>query len=80
MTVQVIDDVVQKTLVAASDRDVSKKGSSASVAIAAEIGTLIAKRAKDAGVTSVVFDRGGHAYHGQVKALADAARAAGLQF
>ncbi|MFH0828617.1 MAG: 50S ribosomal protein L18 [Candidatus Kerfeldbacteria bacterium] len=80
LTAQVIDDVAGKTLAAASDKDVSKKQSTATVVIAAEIGTLIAKRAKDAGITSVVFDRGGHAYHGQVKALADAARTAGLQF
>ncbi len=76
---QVIDDTAGRTLAAASDRDVSKKGR-ATVAVAHEVGKLLAERARAAKVTRAVFDRGGHQYHGQVKALADGARAAGLEF
>jgi large subunit ribosomal protein L18 len=80
---QVIDDVQGQTLVAAStlDADVKKdtKGKKKS-AEAAMIGTLIAKRAKDKGITQVAFDRGGFKYQGRVKALAEAARKAGLKF
>jgi large subunit ribosomal protein L18 len=80
---QVIDDHSGKTLVAASsvDKDTKKnlKGGG-NVAAAKVIGKAIAERAKAAGVSKVVFDRGGYKYHGRVKALADAAREAGLQF
>ena len=76
---QVIDDNQGHTLAAASSKE-SAIGTSLSVATAAEVGTLLATRAKEAGITSVVFDRGGYPYHGRVKALADAARAAGLEF
>ena len=80
---QVIDDVKGVTVAAAStlDADLRKDlnvGSNAQAA--AEVGKLIADRAKSAGVETVVFDRGGFLYHGRVKALADAARAAGLNF
>jgi len=78
---QVIDDHKGRTLVAASSNE--KAGavkSGGNVAGAKEIGKLIADRAKAAGITRVVFDRGGYLYHGRVKALADAARAGGLEF
>ena len=80
---QVIDDNQGKTLAAASSvekdmREKLKKGGNKEAA--AEIGKLIAERAKKAGVTEVVFDRGGYAFHGRVKALADAAREGGLSF
>jgi large subunit ribosomal protein L18 len=79
--VQVIDDHKGTTLVAASSNE--KAGplkSGGNVAGAKEIGRLIADRAKAAGITKVVFDRGGYLYHGRVKALAEAARAGGLEF
>ncbi|MGE5548375.1 MAG: 50S ribosomal protein L18 [Solirubrobacterales bacterium] len=81
--VQVIDDVAGKTLAAASTLDKEIKGSlktGADVAAAQAVGKLIAERAKAAGITEVVFDRGGYIYHGRVKALADAAREGGLSF
>jgi large subunit ribosomal protein L18 len=80
---QIIDDKLGKTLVAASSIDdvlktkIKYGGNKES---AKEVGTLIAKRAKEAGITSVVFDRGGYIYHGRVKELADAAREGGLEF
>jgi large subunit ribosomal protein L18 len=80
---QVIDDRSGKTLVSASSIDAeTKKGlkGGGNVAAAKVIGKTIAERAKSAGVSKVVFDRGGYKYHGRVKALADAAREAGLQF
>ncbi|HUA22236.1 MAG TPA: 50S ribosomal protein L18 [Bryobacteraceae bacterium] len=78
---QVIDDRAGRTLAAASSGEKSAKvASGGNVAGAKEIGTLIAQRAKAKGVTKVVFDRGGYLYHGRVKALADAAREAGLEF
>jgi large subunit ribosomal protein L18 len=80
---QVIDDRAGKTLVSASsaDKDTKKnlKGGG-NVAAAKVVGKTVAERAKAAGVSKVVFDRGGYKYHGRVKALADAAREAGLQF
>ncbi|MDF1851359.1 MAG: 50S ribosomal protein L18 [Verrucomicrobiales bacterium] len=77
---QLIDDEAGKTLAAAStlDKGVSKKG--ANVESASAVGETIASRAKDAKIESVVFDRGGFQFHGKVKALADAAREAGLKF
>ncbi len=80
---QLVDDSAGKTLVTASSigkegRAKVKDGGNASGA--AEVGKLIAERAKKAGVETVVFDRGGNQYHGRVKALADAAREAGLKF
>ena len=80
--VQVIDDLAGKTLVSASTAEGKKegRGTGGNVAAAKSVGKAIAERAKAKGVTKVVFDRGGYIYHGRVKALADAAREAGLQF
>jgi large subunit ribosomal protein L18 len=80
--VQVIDDLSGKTLVSASTAEGKKeeRRSGGNVASAKAVGKTIAERAKAKGVTKVVFDRGGYIYHGRVKALADAAREAGLQF
>jgi len=77
---QLIDDSQGTTLAAAStkDKDISVK--QANVETATKVGKLIAERAKQAKVESVVFDRGGFVYHGRIKALADAARDGGLQF
>jgi len=77
---QLIDDVSGKTLAAASTLDKSVSGKGANQEAAAKVGESIAKRAKDAKIETVVFDRGGFFYHGKVKALADAAREAGLNF
>jgi large subunit ribosomal protein L18 len=80
---QVIDDRNGHTMAAASTLDGSLRGelrTGADQAAAKEVGRLVAERAKAAGVTSVVFDRGGYRFHGRVKALADAAREGGLQF
>lgn len=77
---QLIDDVKGVTLAAASSREagVSKEGNKTEQA--KQVGQLIAERAKDGNVESVVFDRGGYLYHGRVKALADGAREGGLKF
>ena len=77
---QVIDDANGRTIVSASSlvKEAGTNGSNAAAAKA--VGTLIAKKAKDNGITRVVFDRGGYLYHGNIKALADAAREAGLEF
>lgn len=80
---QVIDDRQGVTLAAAStlDKDIRKDGKTgADTAAATAVGALIAERAKSAGVTEVVFDRGSYLYHGRVKALADGAREGGLSF
>jgi large subunit ribosomal protein L18 len=77
---QVIDDAAGRTLVSASSVDKGGKTDGGNVATAKAIGKLVAERAKEKGVKSVVFDRGGYQYHGRVKALADAAREAGLEF
>ena len=80
---QVVDDSHGHTLVSASSRDKEVRKSlkgGGNVAAAKVIGQVLAERAKAAGISSVVFDRGGYAYHGRIKALADAARAAGLKF
>lgn len=80
---QIIDDVAANTLVSASSLDASIKGAGKSGGNkegAAEVGKLIAERALAAGITEIVFDRGGNLYHGRVKALADGAREAGLKF
>jgi large subunit ribosomal protein L18 len=77
---QVIDDSVGRTLVAASTLDKSIEKASSNVESAQKVGQLIAERAKGSNISNVVFDRGGHLYHGKVKALADAAREGGLQF
>ena len=80
LTLQVIDDVAGRTLAAASTLDKTVENAASNVACAAQVGALVAERAKAANVSAVVFDRGGHLYHGKIKALADAAREAGLQF
>ncbi len=83
MYAQIIDDTAGHTLVSAStvQKDVKAELEKTNdVAAAAYLGTVIAKRALDAGITTVVFDRGGFVYHGKIKALADAAREAGLEF
>lgn len=77
---QVINDLEGQTLAAASSQESDLRGERLNVDTAAKVGTLVADRAKDAGVTTVVFDRGGNKYHGRIKALADAAREAGLEF
>jgi large subunit ribosomal protein L18 len=80
---QIIDDERGHTVAAASSIEKDLKGklkTGADVAAAKEVGRLVAERAKEAGVTQVVFDRSGYLYHGRVKALADAAREGGLEF
>ena len=77
---QIIDDTEGVTLAAASSQEPDLRSGRLNVDTAAKVGTLVADRAKEAGVTMVVFDRGGYKYHGRLKALADAAREAGLEF
>lgn len=78
---QIIDDAAGKTLVSASTLDKDVKGKAgATVDAATDVGKRLAERAKAAGVTQVVFDRGGFLFHGRVKALAEAAREGGLEF
>ena len=78
---QVIDDAAGKTLAAASTLDKDLRGSGgANTDAATKVGQTLAERAKAAGVTRVIFDRGGFLFHGRVKALADAAREGGLEF
>jgi large subunit ribosomal protein L18 len=77
---QLVDDVSGRTLAAASTYEVSlREGATSNVDAATEVGRLVAERARAAGITRVVFDRGGFLYHGRVAALADAAREAGLE-
>ena len=76
--VQFIDDESGKTLAAASSKELKAKGKKSEMAAA--VGKLAAEKALKAGIKKVVFDRGGYQYHGRVKQLADAARAAGLEF
>ncbi|MDH3753582.1 MAG: 50S ribosomal protein L18 [Acidimicrobiia bacterium] len=81
ISAQLIDDLAGHTLAAASTYESSlRSGHTGNVTAASEVGKLIAERAKAAGVTSVVFDRGGFLYHGRVAAVAAAARDAGLEF
>ena len=83
MYAQIIDDTVGNTIAAASTLDKDVKDAvekTNTVAAAAQVGTVIAKRALEKGITTVVFDRGGYIYQGKVQALADAAREAGLTF
>jgi large subunit ribosomal protein L18 len=77
---QVIDDIQGVTVAAASSQEPDLRSGRLNVDTAAKVGTLVADRAKEAGVTTVVFDRGGYKYHGRLKALPDAAREAGLDF
>lgn len=78
ISAQLIDDSVGKTLVSASDMKMD--GGKKPMELAAVIGSEIAKKAKAAGISSAIFDRGSYRYHGRIKALADAAREGGLQF
>jgi len=81
ISAQVIDDVTGTTVASAATVESSlRAGGGGNIAAAEAVGRLVAERAKQAGVTRVVFDRGGFRYHGRVAALADAARAAGLEF
>jgi large subunit ribosomal protein L18 len=82
LTAQVIDDDAGRTVASAStlEADFRKQQSGSNVAAATAVGALVAERAKQAGVSAVVFDRGGFLYHGRVAAIAEAARAAGLEF
>lgn len=75
---QIVDDKTNKTIVSASDLKSKAKGTK--VEKAKEVGTEIAKKALEKNINTIVFDRNGYKYHGRVKALADAAREAGLQF
>ena len=77
---QIIDDAQGHTVAAASSMVTGQKSIGANTDAAAKVGAEIAEKAKAAGVTTVVFDRGGFLFHGRVKALADAARAGGLEF
>ncbi len=77
---QVIDDVNEVTLVAASSLDADVDGELTGTDQAARVGELIGKRALEAGIEQVVFDRAGYKYHGRIKALAEAAREEGLDF
>lgn len=79
--VQLVDDLSGTTLLAASSKEKGLAGdSSPKVEVSRKVGKLIAERAKEAGLTKVVFDRNGYLYHGRVKALAEGAREEGLQF
>jgi large subunit ribosomal protein L18 len=82
LVLQVIDDDAGRTLAAASthEAEIKAAGSTGTKDAAAAVGRVVAQRAKDAGVTKVVFDRGGFLYHGRVAAAAEAAREAGLEF
>jgi large subunit ribosomal protein L18 len=81
ITAQVVDDTKGHTVASASSLDATIRGASGDKkAIAAKVGALVAQRAKDAGVSKVVFDRGGNRYAGRLASLADAAREAGLEF
>ena len=81
MVAQVIDDRAGRTLVAASTHEADLRGDKTSnVEAAKKVGELVARRAKEAGISRVVFDRGGYIYHGRIAAVAEAAREAGLEF
>ena len=82
ITVQVIDDEAGRTIASASttEAEVRGSGSGSTVAAATKVGQVAAQRAKAAGVSKVVYDRGGYVYHGRVAAVAEAAREAGLEF
>lgn len=77
---QIIDDQRGVTVASASSQEEALRSRSLTKEIAAEVGKLLAERGKQAGIESVVFDRGGFTYHGRIKALADASREGGLQF
>lgn len=77
---QIIDDTAGVTLVSASSLDKDFEGAGGNVEAAKKVGLAVAKKASEKGIRSVVFDRGGHLYHGRVKALAEGAREGGLEF
>ena len=77
---QLVDDLAGKTIAAAGSQHLKKSFKGNKTAQATEVGKLLAEHAKNAGIESAVFDRGGYLYHGRVKALADAAREGGLNF
>ena len=79
ISIQLIDDDAGKTVVSASSLELKGKGKK-NMEVAKKVGELVAKKAKDAKITTVVFDRNAYRYHGRIKALADAAREGGLQF
>ncbi|MFH1661512.1 MAG: 50S ribosomal protein L18 [Candidatus Falkowbacteria bacterium] len=78
MYLQLINDLDGKTLVSAYSNEIKKKDNKTSISF--ELGKIIAKKAKDAKISSATFDRGGYKYHGRIKAVADGAREEGLQF
>lgn len=78
--VQVIDDVAGHTMASATSQESDLRSDPLNEETAAKVGKLIGERAKEAGIATVVFDRGGNKYHGKIKALADAARESGLEF
>jgi len=81
MFAQIVDDTAGRTLASASSLDADIRGGDGDkTAKARQVGELLARRAAEAGITAVVFDRGGYAYHGRLAALADAAREGGLGF
>ena len=80
ISAQIIDDRAGRTLVAASTVEADLRDAGGNVPAATQVGARLAERATGAGVTAVVFDRGGNRYHGRVAALADAARKGGLEF
>ena len=80
ISAQVIDDVAGVTLVSAASLDKALAGYGGNVAAATAVGKLVAERALEKGIDTVVFDRGGYLYHGRVKALAEGAREGGLKF
>ena len=77
---QVVDDVAGRTLAAASSLEGDLRAKNLTVETAGEVGKLVAERAKQAGIDTVVFDRGGFPFHGRIKALAESARESGLKF
>lgn len=80
ISAQIIDDDAGHTLVAASSQETALRPKTLSVGTAAEVGTMLGERASKAGISQVVFDRGGYPFHGRVKALAESARKSGLEF
>ena len=77
---QIIDDEAGATIASASSKESAVGGNTLTLETATEVGKLVGARAKDAGISKVVFDRGGFKYHGRIKALAEAARESGLDF
>ena len=81
ISAQIVDDLAGHTLASASSLEADLRAASGDkTALARQVGSLVASRAKEKGVDAVVFDRGGHAYHGRIAALADGARESGLTF